>query len=367
MELYKWIAYADIHHDKLGAKCITIDDTIAVQRALHQRAIEGGFDFTVSAGDHYLKREPHDEVKVKADRVIEDLVHPGTIPHFHLIGNHDWVDNTRKWHTAESIKRFNNCIVMDESKTHSFKGVRIHALPADFKFDKNDYQIDPTCFNLFVFHDAVSGCFLNENKTQIYDAGLDLTQIDLPEFDLVLAGDIHIRQDLPFKHTQGGYLGSAIQRTKADANVERGWTEFTVSRNSPTSPWRVDKKFQPVRNYFTRVAFNVTPATKVTDFNIPEQDMVDQLLEVRLVGEKVDVDRLADDPIWGVMKNKYGIRVLDVLRAYAAQMCDQVIDMSDSVSVTQDIEKYLQSKFANLGGLSMDGIIAKVNKMRGAI
>jgi DNA repair exonuclease SbcCD nuclease subunit len=235
MEVYKFIVWADTHWDKFASKCVTLDDTDIVERAIFERAVSGGFDFTLFAGDRYLKREPDDETKVRADRVIYDLVHTGNIPHFHLIGNHDWVDNTRKWHTAESLKLFNNVYVMDQAKTWKYKNVRIHSLPADFEMDMSQYEIDPSCLNLFVFHDMVAGTFMNEDRTMSFDSGMPLSDIDRPEFDFVFAGDIHIRQPFPFQNTYGGYLGSVVQRTRADSNRERGWTEMTFTKSG--SKW----------------------------------------------------------------------------------------------------------------------------------
>lgn len=365
MECYKFIAWSDIHHDENGAKCITINDTVALETAIFKRAREWGADFTFFPGDRYLKREPHDEVKVRADRVIEENVHTGNIPHYHLIGNHDWVDATMRWHTSESLKSYNNVVIMDEAKTYSFKNIRIHALPADFKMDKSAYVIDPTCFNLFTFHDSLRGCFLDEGQTQSYDGGLDPALIDLPEFDLVLAGDIHIRQKFKLNNTQGGYLGSAIQRTKADANAERGWTEYTITRLSPESPWKIEERFQPIRNFFTRVSFNVTADTAISDLIIPEEQVVDQLVEVRLYGDKSDVDRLADDDYWNKLSRQLNARRVDVLRGYSAQRYESVCELEKEGTVVDDIEKYLNSNFSSIGNLSKSSIIEKVVELRG--
>ena len=365
MEMYKFIAWADIHWDKLGAKCITLDDTDQVERAIFERAKSGKFDFTLFPGDRYLKREPCDETKVRADRVIEDYVHNGVIPHYHLIGNHDWVDNATRWHTSESMKRYNNVHIMDEAKTYRYKNVCIHALPADFPMDKSKYLINPECFNLFVFHDALRGSFLDEGLTQPYEGGIPPSEIDLPEFDLVLAGDIHIRQKFNLKNTRGGYLGSALQRTKADSNAKRGFTEFTISRKNPNMPWEVDEKFVPVRNYFTRVSFNVDPETLPSDLKIPSDEITDQLVEVRLNGEKADVDRVADHPHWANLAKVNGARKLDILRGYSAQRYESVCVIERGMSVAQDIERYLESDFANIGKNSKADIIGKVNEMRG--
>ena len=122
-QVYKFIVWADTHWDKLGAKCVTLDDSEVVERAIFERARTGNFDFTLFAGDRYLKREPSDETKVRADRGIYDLVHKGGKPHFNLIGNHDRVDNTMKWHTAECLKLFNNAYGLFNSGFYHFHRV----------------------------------------------------------------------------------------------------------------------------------------------------------------------------------------------------------------------------------------------------
>jgi DNA repair exonuclease SbcCD nuclease subunit len=364
MECYKFIAWSDIHHDENGAKCITINDTVALETAIFNRAREWGADFTLFPGDRYLKREPHDEVKVRADRVIEENVHTGKIPHYHLIGNHDWVDATMRWHTSESLKSYNNVVVMDESKTYPFKNIRIHALPADFRMDKSAYEIDLDCFNLFTFHDSLRGCFFDEDHVRSSDGGLDPSLIDLPEFDLVLAGDIHIRQVLNLNNTKGRYLGSAIQRNKADANVERGWTEYTITRKTPGSTWEIEERFQPIRNFFTKVSFDVTAATAITDLTIPDDQVVDQLVEVRLYGDKSDVDRLADDDYWNKLSRQLNARRVDVLRGYSAQRYESVCDLEKDGSPEDDVERYIDSNFSCIGSLSKVAIIEKVIELK---
>ena len=55
MEVIKFIAWADTHWDKLASKCVTLEDTEKVERAIFERARTGGVDFTLFAGDRYLK------------------------------------------------------------------------------------------------------------------------------------------------------------------------------------------------------------------------------------------------------------------------------------------------------------------------
>jgi len=363
MEQYRFISWADTHWDKYGAKCVTLADTDKVERDIFQKAYDEQFDFTLFAGDRYLKREPDDETKVRADRIIYDFVHKGNIPHFHLLGNHDYSDNSRRWNTAESLKLFDNVQVMDEAKTYRFKNVLIHALPADFIMDIDKYEIDRDCFNLFVFHDTVRGTYMNEERSMLFESGLGLEAFDLPQFQLVLAGDIHIRQQFPLKNTFGGYLGSVIQRTRADSNTKRGWTEFTITKT--WDKWDIGTNFVPTKNLFTRVAFEVNSDTKVEDIILKQDQIEDQFVEIKFSGDKVDVDRISDDSKWKRIEQTYNARRIEILRAYEAAQSEVVVDLTSSTTVLKDLELYLDSSFASIGNLSAESIVEAVRKMKG--
>lgn len=362
MEVYKFIVWADTHHDKLAAKCVNLQDTIEVEKAIFQRAISGGFDFTLFAGDRYLKREPDDEVKVNADKIIFDLVDKGKIPHFHLIGNHDWVDNSLRWHTSESLKRFRNVCVMDEVCTYRHKNVAIHALPADMQLDLKLYEeINSNELNIFVFHDTVVGTYMNEERSLKFENGMRTEEFDVPQFDIVFAGDIHIRQPFDLKYTKGGYLGSVTQRTRADANYERGWTEIVATNMG--SGWTFDVKFVPTKNLFTRVTFQVDSATQITDLNIPKKDVKDQLVEVKLIGDKANVDRLAEDIHWKTLELNQGARRVELLRAYQAEQSEVAVDLTKSDTPVGDLELYLDSEFSSIGTLKREAIVEALTKL----
>lgn len=365
MEVYKFIVWADTHWDKLAAKCITLDDTEEIERAIFERARTGGFDFTIFAGDRYLKREPDDETKVRADRVIYDHAMKCRIPHFHLIGNHDWVDNSRNWHTSESLKIFKSVLVMDKAATYSYKNVAVHALPADYPMDIRKYQFSKDCLNIFVFHDTVVGTYMNEERSLKFETGMTLDQFDKPVFDIVLAGDIHIRQPFNLVHTHGGYLGSVIQRTRADANVPRGWTEVTAENMG--HDWEFEVKFVPTKNMFTRVTFAVDENTQMKDLYVPEEDVKDQLVEIKLIGDKQHVDRLAEDPEWRAREERLEARKIEILRAYQAQESELVVDLSTSNSAEGDLELYLNSSFSSLGSLKREDILEVVKSLSGEV
>lgn len=365
MDHIRLIAWADTHWDELGAKCVTIEDSEEVERAIFHRAAEGKFDFTLFAGDRFHKREPHDEVKVRADRVMYDCVHKGSIPHYHLVGNHCWTSDDRRWHTSESLKLFDNIEIMEESKTYSHgENVLIHALPADFELDLKNYEFDNDSLNIFIFHDTVRGTYMNEDKTMAFNKGLDVEQFDIPQFNIVLAGDIHVRQKFNLKHTGGGYLGSVTQRNRGDSNQERGWTEITATRQNPSSSWVFDVKFVPTKNLFTRISCGIDDKTQFSDLHFDESDFVDQFVEVKLIGNKANVDRIADDDGWLKLQKQFKPRRIETLRAYETLQSDVAVDLSSSNGVLDDLDLYLKSGFASLGNIDSDKVADFVRRLK---
>lgn len=370
----KYIVYADIHHDAYAATCLTLKDTLEIERQLYQRAADGGFDFVVFAGDRFLKREPKDEVKVLADQGLIDglsLQKPG-FAYFHLVGNHDRVDNTLGWHTAESLAvQLRNLGmfpgVMDEpisyySQRHS---VMVHGLPAGYQFDASKYGIDPECLNLFVFHDIVRGSTSDSEGKHVFTEGIPVSDFDLPEFDRVYAGDIHVPQKFHTQHTKGGYVGAVLQRTRADSNQARGWLE--VEAEQVDNQWKFKTTFVPTRNFFTRFAFDVTDTTSYTEIvaQIDDQWVTDQAVEVRLRGSKANVDRLADEPRWRNYTDIVLARKFDVLRKYQTVQQAAVVNLSSTQNPKEDLELYIDSGFTDVGSLSKDQLVTILEDANG--
>jgi len=363
-DFIRFLVYSDIHHSRLAARCITLEDTLSIERAVHQRVIDAGFHFSVFCGDRFLKREPEDEVKVRADRVLGEMLRarPG-IPHYHLIGNHDWTKNSREWHTSESLKDLENLIVLDKPISVAGKGYAVHALPADVPFDMANYAAHHG-LNLFLFHGIVKGSFMEDDGDRTFKDGIDAREIDRPEWDLVCAGDLHVPQQLNFQNTRGGYAGSVLQRTRADADRQRGWLEVSATRNGDT--WDVQTEFVPTRNFFHRETIEVGPETQYSTIVIDEQAVQDMAVEVRLVGHRADVDRVADDERWKNYTDLLMARSIEVIRDYQVEQNEAVVDMSASQSVFGDLELYLESGFANIGNLSKDKIFEMLRKMQEA-
>lgn len=367
--LIRFLVYSDIHHDRLAARCITLEDTIAIERAVHQRVIDGKFNFSVFCGDRFFKREPEDEVKVKADRALAEMLRERPqIEHYHLVGNHDWTKNSREWHTSESLKGLNNLRVLDEAMSLDAvgNGYMIHALPADVPFDMANYEPNKhvRSFNLFLFHGIVKGSFMEDDSDRTFNDGIEASQIDRPEWDFVCAGDLHVPQQLPFQNSQGGYIGSVLQRTRADADRPRGWLEVTATANENGDGWNVETEFVPTRNFFHRVAFEVGPDTKYEGLDVDEAVVQDVAVEVRLVGKRADVDRIADDGRWKNYTNLLMARSIEIIRDYQVEQNEAVVDMSASQSVLDDLQLYLDSGFADIGNLEKSKLFEMLQRMQ---
>ena len=367
MSFIKFIAYGDIHHDRKAARCLTLKDTLEIERQVHQRVIDGDFNFSVCVGDRFLKREPEDEVKVKADRALREFLKARPLkPHFHLIGNHDWTKNNREWHTSQSLKGLSNLIVIDEATTIQAGTVScmIHALPADAAFDMENYKPKPNFFNLFLFHGIIQGSLMADNSDNTFNSGIELSQLDRAEWDLVLGGDIHVPQKIPFVNTQGGYTGSVLQRTRADADKQRGWLEIQVSREDDGDGWNVVTQFVPTRNFFHKEIWSVESKSQYGEVEVDERFVNDQAVEITLIGKRKDVDRIADDPRWENYIDLLGARSIEKIRDYQAEAGEAVVDMSSSSGVLDDLKLYLDSGFGDPGALSSDALFEMVTRMQ---
>jgi hypothetical protein len=101
------------------------------------------------------------------------------------------------------------------------------------------------------------------------------------------------------------------------------------------------------------------------DLKMDRADVEDQLVEVKLVGEKMHVDRIADDPGWYKLEKEYKARKIEILRAYDAQQSEVVVDLTSSNSSMGDLELYLESAFSSVGALKKEDILGVVQKLSG--
>ncbi len=366
MDSAKFIVYSDIHYDRLGARCITIDDCVSVETAIFRRAIETQCSFVLFCGDRFLKREPEDEVKTRSDNVFRgESNYDGDIPAFsycYLVGNHDWTKNSMDWHTSNSLRDINFLYMMDIPRSVYMDDVIIHSLPAGFQFNIENYDLqNKDKLNLFTFHDMLKGSFLDDDEKYASKDGIPKEIIDRPEFDFVFGGDVHIPQRISFQNTQGGYVGSVIQRTMNDANRARGWLEVEATKTN--EGWNVETQFCPTRNFFTKFSFEVDENTQFEGLSMDENLIVDQFVEVSLIGRKQHVDRIFADERWENLKTFCQARDFELLPHYEMEQDEVIVNMSQSTGVLDDLNTYINSGFVDTDDLLRDGVMEAVIRM----
>ena len=157
-------------------------------------------------------------------------------------------------------------------------------------------------------------------------------------------------------------MGAVLQRTLADANRPRGWTEFTAVKAN--GKWEISAEFVPTRNFFTRISFEVGENTEFSDLKFDETLMNDCLVEVKLSGAKKDVDRVADDPKWSNYETFFTPRGFEGTRDYRIEKDSAVVELSNTHDVLEDLDLYLESGFVDLGTLEKEKIVAKVQQLK---
>lgn len=359
----RFIVYSDIHYDKLAARCITLDDCLKIEENIMRRVEIDNFDFTLFCGDRFLKRDPEDEVKTKADKLLSEWVKYNNKPHFNLIGNHDWVTNSMKWHTSKSLEYSvadGLIINMDYLSVYdcAHLPIKIFAVPSGSDVSTLGQMIVYKDFlNIMVFHDIVSGSYADDDEKQVFGSGVDINLLDKECFDVVFGGDIHVPQMLPFNNTMGGYVGSVMQRTRADANKARGWLE--VESVFDGKKWNTECQFMESRGFFVRYDIEVGKDDTFESITnkIDEDEIYNKFIEFKFTGLKVDIDNILNDGRWNNLVNLLNVRGIDFVRMYGVENKDVVVDMSNSDTVMDDLNLYIDSGFVNIGNISKQSLM----------
>ena len=157
-------------------------------------------------------------------------------------------------------------------------------------------------------------------------------------------------------------LFRSIQRDRSDADQPRGWLEVTATKGE--NGWETEVEFVPTRNFFHRETWEVDEKSTFESIRVNETYLKDQAVEIKLVGTRANVDRVADDPRWSNYVELEGARSIEVIRDYVVEQDEAVVDLSKSTGVLDDLNLYLESDFVNLGNMSADKICDMVTKLK---
>ncbi len=227
------VVYSDIHHS-----AERIDDTLKVENQITDYCIKNGIKLVLFLGDRFKFRNPKGWIRDAVDRAWVQRMSQG-ISMITLVGQHDQYEKSRRLNSYNSFDVFkqNGIRAVDEDAVVDLMDGKklfgqIHAVSygslGKYLAAVNDGKIivDKKLLNIFVMHDMIKGARVS-GESDYTTSGLDKEFLE--KFDLVLCGDIHLPQQLEFEHAKGGYVGSALQLTKADIGSDRGFLDVTCS------------------------------------------------------------------------------------------------------------------------------------------
>lgn len=241
------LIYSDVHHDDY-TNGLTLDDTVAVEDAITQYAINNNISNVLFLGDWYRATNPTRKVIAAAEESWKKRSDQG-ITTIVLVGNHDrWTKSALSGHSYISALQFTNDLknihVVDKLDNFGFidGGVKMLAIPSGFEGQDYSIHINPPP-DIVLFHALVTGSMLAHGGS--VSNGIAPEILFKTGGVLMLGGDNHTPQDL--SHVVGAptrYVGAPLQHNWNDRGQDRGflhlnWTDrenFVINHVSTRSP-----------------------------------------------------------------------------------------------------------------------------------
>lgn len=234
------VAFSDFHYCH-SWPLLDLTDFEAAHKRVCEYALEHRPDLVLFLGDRFRARQPRDHVRALADRQLRALAdvqakHGGEV--VYLVGNHDrYSESTQAGNTYSTVDVFRDVLpnvhVVAAPGTFPLANALLHALPSGYCFDRDVFRPDPNRLNIFAFHGLVKGAVFDDLGTVIEDSALSLADLDDSAWDVVLGGDVHVPQRFNLTRTAGGYVGSTLRLTEADADDRRGFLDVALEKGKP--------------------------------------------------------------------------------------------------------------------------------------
>jgi DNA repair exonuclease SbcCD nuclease subunit len=285
----EFLAYSDIHHDdyKNG---ITLEDTIAIEDAITDYALNHGIKNVIFAGDWFRATNPTQRVIKEAEASWVRRSREG-ITTIVVVGNHDrFTKSETSGHAFQAARIFNqdlaNVVIYDEIDRCKFEelGIIFLFVPAGWQ-DKllPKYEHEGKML-IIILHGMIGGSML---ASGISSPGISAESINNLNPSLVLAGDNHTPQNLPMFNCPAGYLGAPLQHGWGDRDQERGFWHLTIDngtvlrRFSPTFSPRFVRANIPANNEIEAICTSA-------DLLREKLDGRPGIVELTLIGSNVD-------------------------------------------------------------------------------
>jgi DNA repair exonuclease SbcCD nuclease subunit len=360
------LVFTDHHHDNQWTNGLEHADILAVEEQACDLVAVRKPHLVLFCGDRFKPHRPSDAVKVPADASLSRLAKACEQVGAHLVllvGNHDRDTlSVSAGHTLRVVQAFPELFpcttVIEEPATLQLspRGVEVdvHGVPADRCVA--DFTFRPEAFSMLLFHDLLEGSVLDtQGKIQVR-SGLRLSDVDRREFHVVLGGDNHIPQVLDFKHTKGGFVGSALGFTKADANDWRGFLYVRLTRGDAGAvsvDWeRIDSVAPPIVAYETEV-LDLERLLQTAD---PPKGAI---VYVEVSGASEDLAKHSNAELAKLFNRRFPrVRHVNIVRNERISMQTRIDGLEQSSDPIQDWGVYLLSGKVDLRGLDRDRMLA---------
>jgi len=354
-----FITYTDIHHYEY-TNGLTEDDVVAVERQVRDEAKARNVDFILFTGDRFVSRNPTDKVKCRADAELRALNELGK-PIFELLGNHDrYTKSPFSGHTFHVVQvwmdQLRNVVVMDERKAyrHVFPSgiiLELQAIPADHELNAFPFKFEPAHFRLCLFHNIVIGSQVDGGHMATH--GITLDVMDLPAFDMVLGGDNHVRQDLPFKNTIGMYTGAPMQHGWGDMGQERGFSHIHLEKDVSGQLLAARTEFIKTNTpKFIKTAVNFkTEEDLLAEIDMSRRDYTNNIVHLTIRGSREDLSKANTMRLQDKIRAATGARLIRVMAEPTMEFQEQIQGMSLIKTPQQDLELLLAAPNYDVGDL----------------
>jgi DNA repair exonuclease SbcCD nuclease subunit len=224
----RFIAYGDVHYSS-SYRGLTLEDFVEIEEMIAAEARKEPDNTTVLfLGDRFLSRSPSYRDIEASERGLAAFE---GLPYIALVGNHDRLSKSvSSEHTLMhwASNRYPNVTVLDKAGWYHIGYLSIFAIPAGQfpQVEEIKNEVPEGNIGVCLFHDIYQNSMVHASGKRL--EGTATSIMDQEFFQIVLGGDNHVPQELPFKNTEGWHLGAPLQMNWGDKGINRGFWEFRV-------------------------------------------------------------------------------------------------------------------------------------------
>lgn len=342
----KILAYSDLHH-AYYSNGLTLADTLAIEDEVLRLANVHKVDLIVCCGDRFADRNPTSSIRIAADLRMKQICKE--LPVLLLMGNHDReFKSPHSGHSSSYLKEIihENLIVADQY------GIWVHPKVPDVDFYcipagqmQNKIIVDTSSrTKICLFHDILIGSKLDSGIKSPF--GIDISKLDHKEFTIILGGDNHVPQELPFKNTMGLYIGAPMMHNWGDVGQERGFVLIEIDSQAV--------RYTRIRSSAPRF---IEIELKAGDL-LHRDDLAGNIVRIKMAGDIRDINKLDITKIESEWHKAFNTRSLKIITEPTIEFKALVPALAASTGVSDDWNIYINSGHADLKDADPDRVKA---------